>query len=1143
MVSSVNRFTIESFFKGAGITNATKAMQKMQNKAKQVAVDMNKVLGGKTIDKNSRAFGQNLSAISNRLGFMAFQWKFMAGAAQQAVDSVVGGFKRLVEAGAKTGDALTRALAFAAPIAELTNRTDSAAASMTSLDQAIRSLGSGKTIFGIEAISGQALELQKALDDIEGVKVVLPFAALLKTIDPTVSDEKLGTGLVSLFSALGTDTRNIKEVAAAMDLLSNVSDKSTANFQSSIASLSLASQQAKSAGFTVTDLGSIIQTVSDTLGKNKGGGRASGAAGRFANAFLQNLNAIADPLTKQGAFARQEGLDIFTTDAETGAKNFKKFIPLIDVFREKLDGIQGSANKAAFLSQLGLGDISGQTLLAILSKTTEELQAQNDALLERGTLKGRANLIEASGQSQLLRITAAVDSAKLSIVQGFRPALKEVADIISEIASNQEFVDFLQTLGRLLANELIPHVKTITKGFRAFFNFLKKNGKLIKIFVTGAVLLSAALAGLSIIATIGFFALVAAASIGAMSGQMLLGAASARSLSASLLGTTKRLIPFLILGAGLAILATALTGIFDDSLTPAIVLLGGALTALGTAMLFPTQTLRGLKAGFSAASGALTGFAGSLKNEGFVSTFKGLGSFSAGAFKDGFKSVKGGIIKPITSAIGALGKAGVIGAVIAVAATLIAAFILKMEQDVENSTFFKTGLADKWQQVGFRMTAATNVFLRNVAKAFVDFGTGIANVFSDMGSFVGKVLTAVGAAVHTFFTSGFDVDEAGRVLREGIEAAFGDFDLGNTLGAIFDPTGVTGALDEIRNSLGKLKEAGFGRADETTLLTLGEILEAFQVDKKDFDSTQIKEILDEIFGVDSFDALIPAIADSAALGAAVQEEKNKLNQTINKSLKKEGDSISKTVEIMKTGVEVSTATNESLQKYTDSLKVGTETEKNNTKKIDDNSFNLVSNSKTLIENIDFLKREIIEIAKNTNVFSTMTEMMLKTNLMWANLIAQGNRAAGKLSSLKVSKTGKFSIIDPGFAAGDRAGIQNASAELNAFQAQKALIDIESLIEELAKIQVTLSEANKTITNAPSTGELIELQGNRTGESLLARLFNNQDGSISVDLKVDSTIDVVVQQGGLTDEQIEQLTIEFGAKIADQLGEKLGVDAT
>jgi hypothetical protein len=1061
----------------ASINKTGSFFERLNSQVRKVSETINKQFGGRMKNAGGQMnnFGQNLSSISNRLGFMAFQWNFMANAANRAVDTVIGGLSRIITEGAKTSDAVVRALAFGTGIDGIRNQTAEATKDLEILHNAIFAEGSGKSIFGVDVVANISKEIAKAFPDSIGsqeIANILPFATQLKSIEPALSDEKLGTGLVSLFHALGTDVSNIEEVSAAMDFLSNVSDKSTATFQSSIGSLGVAAQQAKNIGIDAFELGLIIQRVADLNARNKAGGRAAATPGTYSNAFFRDLQAFSDKDTKQGKAAIKNGLDLFIGAEGDPKREFKDLVGIAAAFEKQLEGL-GTAARGAKLSELGITVNSQKVLLDLLNKEGLSIEDQLESLKQRGTLEARSAASTVSAQSQILRIQNAISASKSIIAEGFGRALKEIADGLSAITSNSEFKTLLGDIGKILGNQLIPHLKTAFKFAKAFIGFLVKNKKTLRFVIGTVIALSAALAGLAVIATIGFFALVAGSSIFGMAGQMTIASGAAATLGRGLSFVFRTMIPMALAGLGIVLVGLALAGVFDDSLTPAVILLGGALTALGLAFVFPNTagkiftkvltanvgSLTGLKSAITGVGPALSKLATeqAVKGGAINKMLFGTAGSAGGGFVLPVAAVKG-ITQKVTGLFQSLGKAGPIGAAVAVGAVLILAFVNEMEKKVEGSAIFKTGLVDKWQQVGFRMTAATNVFLRNVAKGFVDIFTGISKGLSQFGEFFLKIMKAIGEAAWYAITNPFDTKGALLKLKQGISDAFGDFSFGNTLKAAFDPTGVTGAVDEIRNSLGALKEGGYDRFDPIVTETLADILDAFQVAPQDFGALPIKAILDEIFGAESF-AQIPA--QTAAAAAGMGEELTKTTVELTKTEKELKANQELLAGIGKTYVdeaEIKAASNAVIKTNSGYLVENSATTGANTIEILNNTSAVTTDIAVMMTKIDIQKLQILEIAKNINATMMATSFILKVNVMFAQMIASGNAFTRSINSAKMNSKGKWSYTRHGISSGDAGQIRNAEESLRNFQGQARPIDITGLGAELAKLTVVLTTA-------------------------------------------------------------------------------------
>lgn len=1199
---------------------------------KNVSATINKQFGGRI--KNGAGdlnnFGQNLSSISNRLGFMAFQWNFMANAANRAVDIVVGGLARIITEGAKTSDALGRALAFGTSVNDLRNQTGKAVADLQILRDAIFNEGSGKSIFGVAEISDISKEIAKASPDsvnAQDIANIIPFASKLKAIEPTLSNEKIGTGLISLFRALGTDVSNIEEVSAAMDFLSNVSDKSTATFGSSIGSLGVAAGKAKAIGIDAFELGLIIQRVADINARNKAGGRAASTPGNFANAFFEDIQRFTDDKTFQGKAAIALELDIFDQNKD-GRRIFKDLVGITEGFKKQLAGLT-DAERAERLSKLGLSENSQSVVLDLLDEQGQSIEDQLESIKERGTLEARFAASTANAQSSILRIQNAIEASKAVIAEGFGRTLKLIADGLSEITSNSEFRTMLGDIGIILGNQVIPHLKLAFKFAKIFIGFLINNKKTLRFVIAAVVALSAALAGLAIIATIGFFALVAGSSLFGMAGQMTIAGGAAATLSAGMSLLLRKLIPIMIVGLGIALVGLALTGAFDDSLTPAVIALGLAIAALGAIALFPGPALGLIASGattlltklgllkpaVTAATSSVSAFDQYLKarapfeifGTGGTSNPKSPVPFQLGQTggKEYMKGLTGAIAGPngITSKImkgfQSLGKAGPIGAVVAVAAVVILSFINAMENKVENSAIFKMKLVDKWQQVGSRMTAATNVFMRNIVKGFFDGLKWITDALNATAIFANDVLTSAWNATKAFLSSG-SLEQAAAELQKGLDKAFAKFDFDDTFNAFFDGSGVIGAAKEIKNSLGALENAGFGRFDPVVIETLADILDQWQISSVDILGDEIQGAINSVFGSDFVQIFAPiseaantAATEATGMGTEMANTSGALTQTQielaenQKILAEMGENygiVSDSVE------EVSVAQLASAAALTGYVTLVAA----NSVEVTNVTNTVITEIATLLKKIDLEKLLIVEIANQINAMILSTGFVLQVNVMWAKLIAEGNRAAGKLASLKLNKTtGKFSIKDPGISGFDRSIIDNAQNVRDNFVSQAKIIDIDALKSELAQLTVILTTATAGNTGSsptetaaaaataasdaamvaadlgvPEPGNIMGLSPegaavfqryldylNQTngiksfntpgaytisgaGGTVLAAAGAN--GSTNIDINIDGTFDINVSQGGLTTEQILDLEKQIGGALLNQVKEKLGV---
>jgi hypothetical protein len=1238
---------ITAHLQGKGLKDLKKQIDDVTKKAKASTNALNNALGGKRIENSTKSLATNLGAVGNRLGFMAFQWKFMAGAAEQALGTIFNGLKRILDTGSKINTSIGQALAFSTGIQGIKNTTEQARKEMALFQAEIVRLGSGLTIFNRGEIADIGKTLVKSFGDPQIAIEALNLARQIKQLDTTIDNEKLSTGLVTLFEATDVNlgggieesTRRIQEMTNAVDFLTNVSDKSSLNFQSTIASFSKAAPLAKALGLEATELGTIIQVAGDVLGRNKSSGRAGSSAGTFTNAFLSDLSSIADETTKQGKAARDEllfgegGFNIFESDGKT-------FLPLTREAGEAGETIQSvfqkafkdlpAAVRAAKLSKLGLGDNSKLIANALIfDKTTEELREMRDELRETGTLMVRAATSVQDTGSQMKRFQAAISGVQAAFTAGLAPILKELADAMAHFASNEEFNNMMARMGLLIGESVRPALVIVTKLFKALFKIFKGNDKLLEAVVKGLVALLGAVIGLFIMAKLGFIISLVSASLITMTAQAWVGASSLLAVAKGAFVASLKFLPFMLIVFAAVSIIAIFTDKVEGELIPILGTLATVAGGLGIAMLAPktsigliTKLLGGLGSALASTSVGAKLAGSSWFNFGEIlkkpfkpnldavrrgeGTVKDIGTKTGKGYLSSLgSSISGGaasIAGKLSGFWKGLGKGGPILAAVAAAALLITAFIVKMEKDVEGSTIFKTKLVDKWQQVGMRMTAATNVFLRNLSQMFVELGTGIVAFFGDVANRIGTLAAGIGDAILAGLNP-FDDRNPFEIMREAWDSAFKDFELTDTLGDIFDPTGVSGFTRELVKQLKVLEEAGFNRTDAVVASSIAELIDAWKIAAEDFGSQDIAAILDSIFG-NASDQFIESEAqqgfddqfageagttgndvfqdeevqakmdelDAIAEGTEIKKQDNLETQkkvTGTKTMNEIQKVIAKLTEEQKKhmltgidnaiayGVKLSDLQKELLRQNT-ATKDATSAENLNTKVVGENTINSVADSKSMLEHVDFLKMQIVEVAKNINAISSLTTMISRVEFTFARIMAEGNRFAGKLASAWMDSEGKWHYRDPGISDSDAKAIDRAGQNFASTAGNQVIINIEELKNELAKIQgqldeanqiasesqTTIKEANEAATTANANANQSSIIGdfnnayNNPNYADRTRLLRDEDGRLAIDINIDETIDIVVENGHLSPEQVIELTNAVGGSVADQIKEAI-----
>ena len=171
-----------------------------------------------------------------------------------------------------------------------------------------------------------------------------------------------------------------------------------------------------------------------------------------------------------------------------------------------------------------------------------------------------------------------------------------------------------------------------------------------------------------------------------------------------------------------------------------------------------------------------------------------------------------------------------------------------------------------------------------------------------------------------------------------------------------------------------------------------------------------------------------------------------------KEMKKYEESLKDAVETVNSEIDVKKVSNIATKDNTQFVRVNSTEVGNNTKTV-------VNDIAVIMKKIDIQKLLIVEIAKNINATIMNTSFILKANIMWARLIAQGNAFSKSIASAKMNSKGKWSYTKYGVSGGDARQIVDAEGSLSNFMGQASPIDINALTAELAKMVVVLTTAN------------------------------------------------------------------------------------
>ncbi len=103
-----------------------------------------------------------IGSMGNRLGFVAFQFTFLAGIAGRALGEITNAVKNAVRTAAKGQSLIIRAIAQSG--IDITNSSEETVKAIEFMNNAMRTMGSGTTIFSVEEVAGAYREVAKATE-------------------------------------------------------------------------------------------------------------------------------------------------------------------------------------------------------------------------------------------------------------------------------------------------------------------------------------------------------------------------------------------------------------------------------------------------------------------------------------------------------------------------------------------------------------------------------------------------------------------------------------------------------------------------------------------------------------------------------------------------------------------------------------------------------------------------------------------------------------------------------------------------------------------------------------------------------------------------------------------------------------------
>ena len=751
-----------------------------------------------------------VGSLGNKLGFVAFQFTFMAGVAGRALGEISNAMKSMVVDNAKELDKLGRALVMSG--VDIMNVTEETMQATKIISDGIRTWGSGKTIFSVGQLSDGLLEVGKAAN-FSGTEVEIAKKNLIafdKVVTlATIEEQDLGTAANQFIKVMKQWKVPLQDSGKILDGLVIASQATTINISDLVQSLGAAGGQAREFGISFEDTISILSLAGDQLGVKSGG------VGRALNSLITDFTDL-DRLTNPTL--RKLGINI--TDA---SGKFRGIVPIIEDYNKAVDKFAGGNDIAATaIRKMMVDNARGGRIIDALSQNFDQLK-EIIAEVEAGSGKSTKlrELIENLPGNRIVMLQNALKSLQQDLVIGLSPALKEMVDALREIITDTGAQEFFVMLGQSIGETLVPVVRTVVRFFRAFTNTLKNNAGLIKLVTGSLITLTGVLVTLFIVGTIGALIAVMASSLQRLAAMIgLTNAAMIPMMGWFLRIAAVGLLVFMVLKA-----VDNIIGILKDGVTLAeapILALNVALAALGAAALLNFGKVSTAIGGF--VTTLVSGNLGSVIGTGLKNLFMGTSTFITDGMGTSFTQASPGIIGKFAGLLRGLGSAGPIGAAIAAAIAIGTAIALWIDASVKESEFFKTGLAPYWDVAGFKLKAAVANTIAAIYVFFRDLGDGIRGIFESIGKWVTDGLIHIGLILNTLKT---DPLKALQMAGEGLFSVWKNlagFGLVDTFAQSLDPLNL--ALDELEKRAEMLQKGGF--SPEKALPSLMEVIKDVQ---------------------------------------------------------------------------------------------------------------------------------------------------------------------------------------------------------------------------------------------------------------------------------------------------------------------------
>ena len=953
--------------------------------------------------------------MGSSIGLTGFQFGFLGGMALLAGDRLKTFFVDIVRDGIEDLENMNRAIVqsginLQAFLGGNFDEFDAVSDRIKDIQDDFGEFTTGEVASAFEQI-GRAVGENVSIEDIEAItRQLLTISRIDKTAGPGLA--KVAVDMKRVMTQFGITADGLDQF---VDKLVNTNQQGAIELGQLVSSLGFAGAQAQRFGVGLNETLALTGFVFEKSG------RKAGAAGRT---FGNILDKLASTQVATNQTLKDMGIHILDASG-----NFNEFNVIVDQSRRafaklKSEG-KGQIFESALLEEFGFDKTAARGYLSLVQAEKSEI----DALIREVEKEGTATILSAAiGEGAGVKLKTfenEIRNLKLEFAVGLVPALQSFTEAVKEFTGDKEFVRVLQEFSAGMGETIKSILDVAVPILKFFGDILKSNTPLVKALAAATVVLTGALTGLGVIFLVlgAMFSMIrihenliirgtanaTSTNFLARAYARLVGAMSLANIKMRLVeaGFTRMAIKARL--AGLSIRIFSISSIVHLLAVGAawLVALAPLVIAVAAFVAF-ILVLRHFQDEIVAVADELdkTGTAGN----NFAANMDGLFDFlSTGDVSPFFDAIDADIrdtetrLNFMTASwnqfLDDLEKSAAFQ-FISEQLTNLQNFFIQLDLDIkafiESISF---DLPDIWEALKFilfNITGAFGFLVQHASDFLESIGFDMPKVWKDFDGWLVLVRARFKFLIDPIddFLEliNFDMPDVFGILNTAIGDLIKEWE---KLVAFIKSNPIVAGILEIAGIVGKLDE----NLDEAIFTPAeGEDRGKLDLGKPDsfFDDVIIPQPSTEGNGL--FEV------DEATLASVELFKKSVENQSGN--LDKYNEQLA---EIIKTSEGISESNTTNIESVNESSAT-----------TDTNSGIVALLSAT--ENI-----LINEFIKNINLSSKLSTIITETMLMFANLIAQGNRAAGKLASLRVSDSGKFSITDPGVSSFDQKRINAAEA--------------------------------------------------------------------------------------------------------------------